>query len=77
MEVEGLFSVQGDQKEIARLKESIDAGYRNVHDQEITNSVHTIAGLIILFLRELPEPLLTFGKYNDFVKAASKYSLYF
>lgn len=30
-------------------------------------SIHSVAGLLKLFLRELPEPLLPFGLYSEFI----------
>jgi len=32
--------------------------------------VHVVAGYIKLFLRELPEPLLTYNMFNDWMAAA-------
>lgn len=33
---------------------------------------HTVAGLLKLYLRELPEPLLTFSLYEPFVAAVRR-----
>jgi hypothetical protein len=34
-------------------------------------NVHTVAGLLKVFFRELPEPLLTFELYDAFLAAIS------
>jgi myosin-9 len=34
--------------------------------------IHTITGLVKRWLRELPEPLMTFNLYNDFLHAAGR-----
>ena len=36
------------------------------------NDVNTIAGLLKMYLRELPKPLLPFDLYSRFINAASK-----
>ena len=33
------------------------------------NDPHTVAGLLKLYFRELPEPLLTFDLYDDFIES--------
>ena len=37
--------------------------------------IHTITGLVKRWLRELPDPLMTFNLYNDFLHAAGGESL--
>ena len=32
--------------------------------------VHTVASLLKLYLRELPEPVIPFAKYDDFISCA-------
>lgn len=34
--------------------------------------VHTVAGLLKLYLRELPEPLMTFRLYEPFITAVRR-----
>ena len=34
--------------------------------------IHTVTGLVKQWLRELPDPLLTFIHYNDFLRAIGK-----
>jgi hypothetical protein len=38
----------------------------NFYDQ----SIHTVTGLVKLYFRELPEPLLTFESYDMFIAAS-------
>ena len=45
---------------------SFDAGQKDVSDHD----PHTIAGCIKMYLRELPEPLLKFELYSEWLKAA-------
>lgn len=35
-----------------------------------TGDINVVSGALKLWLRELPEPLLTYGLYNDFIEAA-------
>lgn len=50
---------------------SIDAFTGKKVDLETILNVHTIAGLLKVFFRELPEPLLTFELYEAFLAAIS------
>ncbi len=34
--------------------------------------IHTITGLVKQWLRELPDPLMTYSLYNDFLYAAGR-----
>lgn len=34
--------------------------------------IHTVTGLVKQWLRELPDPLMTFTHYNDFLHAVGK-----
>jgi len=40
-----------------------------LNDSEIILDVHSIAGLLKLYLRELPEPLFTYSLYDDWIDA--------
>lgn len=63
---EGLFRLTGSMTKVKRFKSSIDSGcfcgiipeYRDVH---------VIASVLKLYLRELPEPLLTYSLYNEWM----------
>ena len=48
------------------LQSGLDAGQTDMsaHDP------HTIAGCLKMYLRELPDPLLTFDLYSEWIKAA-------
>jgi len=68
--VEGLFRVPGDQKEIEHIRQSWDKGHR-VDIQTIQNP-HTVTGLMKLFFRQLPDPLLTFEAYDALATISSQ-----
>lgn len=38
--------------------------------------IHTITGLVKRWLRELPDPLMTFDLYTDFLHAAGELNCY-
>jgi len=78
-EVQGLFRVAGSRKTLEILRERIDNGGRV--EEEIKkwrgggeNLSHTVAQLLKLFFRLLPEPLLTFEVYDDLIKAEEEFS---
>ncbi|XP_064595401.1 rho GTPase-activating protein 44-like isoform X4 [Liolophura sinensis] len=66
MEEEGLFRIGGMASKVKKLKSALDA---NIVDmEEFQNDVHAVAGALKLYLRELPEPLLTYHLYDNFMQ---------
>eukprot|EP00211_Chloroparvula_japonica_P003773 CAMPEP_0119139102 /NCGR_PEP_ID=MMETSP1310-20130426/26889_1 /TAXON_ID=464262 /ORGANISM="Genus nov. species nov., Strain RCC2339" /LENGTH=703 /DNA_ID=CAMNT_0007130361 /DNA_START=62 /DNA_END=2173 /DNA_ORIENTATION=+ len=70
MKVEGLFRLSGSSSEVAAYKEAFTVGENVNFDQDATDP-HTIASLFKMWLRELPEPLLTYELYEAFVEMDS------
>ncbi|XP_035001149.1 SH3 domain-binding protein 1 [Hippoglossus stenolepis] len=70
---EGLFRLAAAASVVKRLKTCLDQG--NVDHSEFTIDPHAVAGALKCYLRELPEPLLTFELYNDWFKAAGEKDL--
>lgn len=69
MEEEGLFRIAGAAIKLKKLKASFDANA--VDMEEFSSDPHTVAGALKQYLRELPEPLLTYALYDEFMQAAS------
>lgn len=69
-DLEGLFRVSGSQDEISDWKVRFNAG-EPVQFGEKT-SPHSVAGLLKAWLRELPEPLLTFQMFDVWMHVATK-----
>lgn len=65
---EGLFRVPGSTSEVRRLKMGFDTGLADLNDR--VSDPHAVAGTLKLYLRELPEPLLTFNLYREWLEAA-------
>jgi len=65
--VEGIFRISGSADKINQMKEEFDKGH-TVDLYQIPNP-HTVSGLFKLYLRSLPEPLLTYEQYDDFLEA--------
>lgn len=64
----GLYRLSGENKIIAALREGLDNGLEPA--AVLANvDVHNITGLLKLFLRELPEPLIPHDLYNAFIAA--------
>jgi hypothetical protein len=66
-EVQGIFRVSAFKDDVDRLKNEFDA--RGDVDFSNIDNPHLVSGILKLFLRELPEPLLTFAKYDEFMRA--------
>lgn len=68
---EGIYRKSGVSSKIKELKAKMDrvAGGSEEVDFESYN-VHVLTNVLKSFLREMPEPLLTFDRYDDFLRAA-------
>ncbi|XP_061658859.1 rho GTPase-activating protein 22-like isoform X2 [Syngnathoides biaculeatus] len=68
----GLFRQPGQARLVRELQEAFDAGERPTFDSN--TDVHTVASLLKLYLRQLPEPLVPFSHYQDFLLSGQKLS---
>ncbi|KAM9837372.1 SH3 domain-binding protein 1 isoform 2-T2 [Aulostomus maculatus] len=73
MREEGLFRLTAAASVVKRLKTCLDQGLLN--HSEFNMDPHAVAGALKCYLRELPEPLMTFELYNDWFKAAGEKGL--
>ncbi|KAJ5077633.1 rho/rac/cdc gtpase-activating protein [Anaeramoeba ignava] len=69
IDAEGIFRISGSSIQIQELKRKYDNGKTPNLDK--VSSPHIVSGLLKLFLRELPEPLLSFELYDVFVAVHS------
>ncbi|CAN0140396.1 unnamed protein product [Lampetra planeri] len=65
---EGLFRMPGQASLVRDLQRAFDCGERPSFDG--STDVHTVASLLKLYLRELPEPVVPFSAYGDFLACA-------
>ncbi|XP_017570800.1 rho GTPase-activating protein 44 isoform X1 [Pygocentrus nattereri] len=70
LQEEGLFRVAPSASKLKKLKASLDCGVLDV--QEYSVDPHAIAGALKSYLRELPEPLMTFHLYNEWIQASNE-----
>ncbi|XP_053197095.1 rho GTPase-activating protein 22 [Scomber japonicus] len=68
LDEEGLFRMPGQANLVKELQEAFDCGDKPLFDSN--TEVHTVASLLKLYLRELPEPVIPFSKYEDFLSCA-------
>lgn len=66
---EGLYRKSGVNSKIKELKMKMSESKNGEIDYELYN-VHVLANVLKSFLREMPEPLLTFDRYDDFLRAS-------
>ncbi|XP_063076738.1 rho GTPase-activating protein 44-like [Engraulis encrasicolus] len=69
MQEEGLFRVAPSASKLKKLKASLDCGVLDV--QEYSADPHAIAGALKSYLRELPEPLMTYELYDEWIQASN------
>ncbi|KAJ3608137.1 hypothetical protein NHX12_025187 [Muraenolepis orangiensis] len=65
LDEEGLFRMPGQANLVKELQEAFDCGDKPLFDSN--TDTHTVASLLKLYLRELPEPVVPFAKYDDFL----------
>ncbi|XP_062381651.1 SH3 domain-binding protein 1 isoform X2 [Sardina pilchardus] len=70
---EGLFRLAAAASVVKKLKGSMDAGM--VDHSEFSVDPHAVAGALKCYLRELPEPLMTFELYQEWFDAAEEKEL--
>uniref|UniRef100_A0AAV2LUS5 SH3-domain binding protein 1 n=1 Tax=Knipowitschia caucasica TaxID=637954 RepID=A0AAV2LUS5_KNICA len=70
MREEGLFRLAAAASVVKRLKTCLDHGA--VDHSEFSMDPHAVAGALKSYLRELPEPLMTFELYGGWFKAAGE-----
>ncbi|XP_069505320.1 unconventional myosin-IXb isoform X3 [Ambystoma mexicanum] len=64
---EGIYRKSGAANRMRELKQSLENDPSSVKLENYP--IHTITGILKQWLRELPEPLMTFSQYNDFLRA--------
>lgn len=76
IETHGMFTVgvyrkSGATAKVKQLKQNIDSGKEDMTAIDIEEyPIHTLTTVLKYFFRELPEPLLTFEFYDDFLRTA-------
>ncbi|XP_051899283.1 SH3 domain-binding protein 1-like [Pristis pectinata] len=73
MKEEGLFRLAAAASVLKRLKSALDGG--SFDPQEFNSDSHAVAGALKSYLRELPQPLMTFDLYDEWFQAASEKDL--
>ncbi|KAJ3603592.1 hypothetical protein NHX12_028337 [Muraenolepis orangiensis] len=66
---EGIFRLPGQDNTVRRFREAFDAGERPSFPSD--TDVHTVASLLKLYLRELPEPVIPWSQYQDFLNSTN------
>ncbi|XP_023154241.1 rho GTPase-activating protein 25 [Amphiprion ocellaris] len=66
---EGIFRLPGQDNAVKQFRDAFDAGERPSFPSD--TDVHTVASLLKLYLRELPEPVVPWTQYQDFLDCTS------
>jgi RhoGAP domain/PH domain len=76
VESEGIFSHSGNIRQVEKWKDMCDRGRGEEVVEEFNSAdVDSVAGLLKLFLRELPEPILTYAQYHAFLATGKEKDL--
>ncbi|XP_059901522.1 rho GTPase-activating protein 12b isoform X11 [Gadus macrocephalus] len=69
LDVDGLYRVSGNLAVIQKLRFAVNHDEKVELDDIKWEDIHVTTGALKMFFRELPEPLFTYGSFNDFVDA--------
>ncbi|KAM8731422.1 rho GTPase-activating protein 12b isoform 3-T3 [Acanthopagrus schlegelii] len=69
LDVDGLYRVSGNLAVIQKLRFAVNHDEKVDLDDSKWEDIHVTTGALKMFFRELPEPLFTYGSFNDFVNA--------
>ncbi|XP_029433479.1 rho GTPase-activating protein 17 isoform X2 [Rhinatrema bivittatum] len=69
MKEEGLFRIAAGASKLKKLKAALDCSASQL--EEFYSDPHAVAGALKSYLRELPEPLMTFSLYEEWTQAAN------
>ncbi|XP_030254386.1 rho GTPase-activating protein 12b isoform X6 [Sparus aurata] len=69
LDVDGLYRVSGNLAVIQKLRFAVNHDEKVELDDSKWEDIHVTTGALKMFFRELPEPLFTYGSFNDFVNA--------
>lgn len=72
---EGVFRITGSATKVRRMKLSLNAGLFTVPLPREYRDLHVVAAVLKSYLRDLPEPLLTFSLYDSFIAASQQNSV--
>ncbi|XP_044836954.1 rho GTPase-activating protein 17 isoform X4 [Mauremys mutica] len=69
MKEEGLFRIAAGASKLKKLKAALDCSTSQL--DEFYSDPHAVAGALKSYLRELPEPLMTYSMYEEWTQAAN------
>jgi hypothetical protein len=69
--IKGLYRVSGVKSRVEKLCQAFETGGELVELRDVNPNV--LAGVLKMFLRQLPEPLLTFRLYSEFIAIAKQW----
>nr|XP_019001532.1 GTPase activating protein [Kwoniella mangroviensis CBS 8507]OCF64993.1 GTPase activating protein [Kwoniella mangroviensis CBS 8507] len=72
LESMGIYRLSGTTSRVQALKNALDKDIDNIDvmSDEWSADINVVSGVLKLWFRELPEPLLTYGLYHSFIEAA-------
>ncbi|KAJ3178285.1 hypothetical protein HK101_010148 [Irineochytrium annulatum] len=70
MSVQGVYRTSGTSSQVQKLRTLLDRDAEKVNFEEWADSVPVLAGVLKLYFRELPDPLLPKSMYHSFIDAA-------
>ncbi|XP_056275899.1 rho GTPase-activating protein 25 isoform X2 [Pseudoliparis swirei] len=70
LDEEGIFRLPGQDNAVKQFRDAFDAGERPSFPSD--TDVHTVASLLKLYLRELPEPVVPWTQYQDFLDCTTQ-----
>ncbi|THU92989.1 RhoGAP-domain-containing protein [Dendrothele bispora CBS 962.96] len=72
LDVQGIYRLSGTTSKVQKLKQLLDKDLDSVDldSPEWSSDINNVTGVLKMWLRELPEPLMTFSLQQSFIEAA-------
>lgn len=72
MQTQGIYRISGTTSKVANLRQRLDKDLEAVDldAPEWSGDIHNVTSVLKMWLRELPDPLLTFNLHQGFIEAA-------
>ena len=68
--LQGIFRVGGGAAKLRKVRAVLDGGKLNLLEYDAQDDIHAVAGALKQYFRELPDPLLTFDLFDQWIIAA-------
>ena len=68
--LQGIFRIGGGALKLRKCRAALNSGVLDLGQYDVHEDVHAVSGSLKQYLRDLPDPLLTYDLYDRWIQAA-------